>query len=105
MHDDKSNINKLSSISSKSNIILNIILLGYTLICIIPLILVISVSFTEENSLAINGYRFIPEKLSLYAYEFIFSTGSQVVIAYGITVLVTVLSFSVYPPVMRMLFI
>ncbi|HOP74658.1 MAG TPA: carbohydrate ABC transporter permease [Bacillota bacterium] len=90
MRKEQADFNSLSAVSGKTNAVLNIILLGYALICILPLILVVAVSFTDETTLAIHGYRFFPEKFSLYAYEFIFSTGSQVVSAYGITILVTV---------------
>ena len=38
-----------------------------------------------------NGYRFIPEKLSLYAYEYIISAGENILKSYGVTILVTVL--------------
>lgn len=91
MGKEQTEFNRLSAVSAKTNAILNIILLGYALVCILPLVLVISVSLTDESTLALYGYRFFPKKVSIYAYEFIFSTGSQVVSAYGITILVTVL--------------
>jgi len=91
MGKEQTEFNRLSAVSAKTNAILNIILLGYALVCILPLVLVISVSLTDESTLALYGYRFFPKKFSIYAYEFIFSTGSQVVSAYGITILVTVL--------------
>jgi carbohydrate ABC transporter membrane protein 2, CUT1 family (TC 3.A.1.1.-) len=37
-----------------------------------------------------NGYRFIPEKWSLYAYEYIVSAGENILRSYGVTILVTV---------------
>lgn len=82
--------NRLNSISKKSNFLLNLILLIYGLLCIIPLVLIISASFTEEKMLAINGYSFIPQNFTTYAYNFIFSNTPQVMTAYGISILVTV---------------
>ncbi len=38
-----------------------------------------------------NGYRFIPEKFSLYACEYIVSAGENILRSYGVTILVTVL--------------
>lgn len=62
----------------------------YALICIVPLLLIIAVSMTDEKIIALKGYNFIPEKLSSYAYEFIFSNGGQILNAYGVTIFVTV---------------
>ena len=58
--------------------------------CVIPFIFVIIISFTDEQSLTMNGYRFIPEKWSLYAYEYIVSAGQNILKSYGVTILVTV---------------
>ncbi|HEX3044830.1 MAG TPA: carbohydrate ABC transporter permease [Bacillota bacterium] len=86
----KTNFNKLNSVSSGWNILLNLILLGYALFCIMPLILLIMASLTEEKTLAINGYSFIPAKFTAYAYDYIFKNTPQVITAYGITIFVTV---------------
>jgi putative aldouronate transport system permease protein len=87
---EKVDFNRLNSVSSKSNFVMNLILFVYALLCIVPLLLTIAVSFTEEKTLAINGYSFFPQKFSTYAYEFIFSMGGQVWNAYTITLIVTV---------------
>lgn len=59
-------------------------------LCIIPLLLTLSISFTDEYSLALDGYHFIPKVFSLKAYEYIFENGSAIWQAYGVTILVTV---------------
>lgn len=69
----------------------NIILTILSLISIVPFIFVIIISFTDENSLAMNGYRFIPEKWSTHAYSYILESGESILRSYGITILVTVL--------------
>ena len=66
-------------------------------LCIIPFLLIIMSSITEEHTLLMNGYSFFPEKFSLYAYTYIFSgNGVKVVHGYvvsiGVTVVGTVLS-------------
>nr|WP_330397910.1 carbohydrate ABC transporter permease [Lachnoclostridium sp. An169] len=43
----------------------------------------------------LNGYSFFPEKLSLYAYEYIIMNGDKIFRAYGITIFVTVVGTSV----------
>lgn len=37
-----------------------------------------------------NGYRFIPEKWSLFAYNYIIEAGENIIRSYGVTILVTV---------------
>ena len=45
---------------------------------IIPMILLVMSSVTDNNTLISNGYSFFPEKFSLYAYQYIFKTGNAV---------------------------
>ena len=85
----EADFNRLGRISRKSNIVLNLILLAYSIFCIIPLLMSVVVSFTDERTLTGNGYSFFPAKLSTYAYEFMFSMANQVVNAYIISIIVT----------------
>lgn len=80
-----------SRIKKPTNVLFNIILTILLLISIVPFIFVIIISFTDENSLAMNGYRFIPEKWSTHAYSYILESGESILRSYGITILVTVL--------------
>jgi putative aldouronate transport system permease protein len=88
---DVNDFNRLNSITKKSNVILNIILAVYSLLCLVPLLLMISASLTDEKALAISGYKFIPDfdKITTYAYSYIITNTPQVVTAYGITILIT----------------
>jgi putative aldouronate transport system permease protein len=61
----------------------------FTLSCVLPLILLILASFTDEQVLIIKGYSFLPEKFSLAAYEYIFKASTTIFRAYGVTCLVT----------------
>ena len=80
----------LKSISRGSNALLNFGFIIYSVLCIAPLLLVIAVSFTDEKTIYRSGYSYIPEKLSLAAYKFVFTNVDQVMHAYGVTILVTV---------------
>ena len=82
---------KYNQIKKPTNVLFNIFLAILSLICVIPFIFVIIISITDEESLTMNGYRFIPEKLSLYAYEYIVSAGENILRSYGVTILVTIL--------------
>lgn len=57
-------------------IIGNILMMLAALAAIIPLILLVSSSFTENNALIKYGYRFFPTVFSTEAYSYVFSTGS-----------------------------
>ena len=81
---------RYNQIKKPTNILFNIILALLSFICVVPFIFVIIISITDEQSLTMNGYRFIPEKLSLYAYEYIISAGENIIRSYGVTILVTV---------------
>lgn len=87
MEDQQSEYNK---IKKSTNVLFNVILIILSLLSVIPFIFVIIISFTDEEALAMNGYRFIPEKWSLYAYEYIVSAGENILRSYGVTILVTV---------------
>lgn len=57
---------------------------------VFPLLLVLSASFTDENTLSKYGYNLIPIKFSTFAYQYILRDPSQLVQSYGVSMLVTV---------------
>lgn len=57
---------------------------------LLPILLIIIASFTEETSLLQNGYSFIPKAWSFDAYYYIIKQGSVILRAYGVSILVTV---------------
>ena len=59
------------------------------LFCIVPLVLMATVSLSSETSL-VHGYRFIPDEWSLDAYSFLWAKRATIFRAYGLTILVTV---------------
>ena len=87
LEDEQCEYNK---IKKSTNVLFNVILSILSLLSVIPFIFVIIISFTDEQSLTMNGYRFIPEKWSLYAYEYIVSAGESILRSYGVTILVTI---------------
>ena len=80
----------INRISKKADIALNIWFAIWTLVCVLPLLLVVIVSFSSEQSIFENGYSFFPSEWSLAAYEFFFKLGDQLIRSYGITIFVTV---------------
>lgn len=60
-----------------------------SLACVLPFILLIASSFTAEDYLIADGYRFIPGEFSIEAYRYLWQHSSQILRGYGITILVT----------------
>ena len=69
----------------------HIVMVFLSLCCILPFVLLIASSFTDENELIRSGYSFIPAKFSLDAYAYMFKSSNKIFNAYGITILVTVI--------------
>ena len=73
-----------------ANIILHIIFILMTVMCLFPLLLVLSISFSSNSSIMEYGYSIIPREFSLEAYEYILETPITIIRAYGITIFNTV---------------
>ncbi|WP_100407574.1 carbohydrate ABC transporter permease [Bacillus solitudinis] len=68
----------------------HIILASISIFCIIPFVLLVISSFTDEMSILQNGYSFFPEKFSTQAFVYLWEQKNQLIRAYGITIFVTV---------------
>lgn len=71
--------------------IINVVLMLIAATCIIPFLLLVISSLTEEVSIVKNGYSFFPAKWSFAAYKYLEANASMILHAYGITVFVTVI--------------
>lgn len=78
------------AISKGSNIAINIVFSIYTILCLMPLVLIIMISFTDERTVLINGYSFFPEKFSLSAYQFLLEDWRQITKSLGVSLFVTI---------------
>ena len=85
-----------NSVSVPTEIIINIIMILFCAICVVPFIFVVIISFTSEQSIAQIGYSFIPKSWSLDAYKYAFEMGASLWRSYFnsffITVVGTILS-------------
>jgi putative aldouronate transport system permease protein len=61
----------------------------FSAICIVPLVLVLAISLTNENVIFRYGFSFIPRSFSLSAYKAMFYPGSSLVRGYGISLFIT----------------
>ncbi|MCL6458472.1 MAG: hypothetical protein K6T85_10755, partial [Gorillibacterium sp.] len=62
---------KVNEISNLSNLLINIFFWIYTGLCVIPLLLVVIVSFSDETDVLIKGYSFFPKSLDVASYAFL----------------------------------
>ena len=62
----------------------------FALLCIIPFVFVIIISFTSEDSIRQIGYSFAPLSWSTQAYGYVFSLGRQLWLSYFNSFLITV---------------
>lgn len=70
-------------------IVINIILIFLTLCSLLPFVLLIMSSVTQESALIADGYQFWPSVFSLDAYRYIIAKAGTIFRAYGITMFVT----------------
>ncbi|WNR44531.1 carbohydrate ABC transporter permease [Paenibacillus roseipurpureus] len=82
------NVNELKP---AGKMMIHAIISAYAVLCVIPFILVVAISVTDEKTLGQMGYSFLPTKLSIDAYRYILTGSNMVIQAYGITILTTVL--------------
>lgn len=71
------------------NVISYVFLAVLAAVCLLPFLLVISGSFTEQYAIQLHGYQLIPETFSLDAYKMLFRIPEEIVRAYGVTIFVT----------------
>lgn len=86
----KSAVLKFTQIKTSTNILFNCLMITLCLICVIPILLVISVSFTAEESLNQYGYRLFPETFSFDGYSYLYKQKDIILPALLVSVFVTV---------------
>ncbi|MBQ8232446.1 MAG: carbohydrate ABC transporter permease [Lachnospiraceae bacterium] len=71
---------------------LHVLFLIMTITYIVPFLMVISVSFTDEKALVREGYHLIPSEFSTAAYRMVFSDPTQLLNSYGTTIIFTAIA-------------
>ena len=78
---------------SKDRVVFNIVayvVLGIlSVCCLLPFLLVLSGSFSDQTSILTHGYQLIPEIFSLDAYTTLFKIPGELLQAYAVTIFVT----------------
>jgi putative aldouronate transport system permease protein len=85
------NVLRFTQISTPVNIIFHLLLIGFSLACIIPFVLIISISLSPEQAINEYGYQLIPRAVSSEGFMFLIKQRTLIMRALGMSVLVTVL--------------
>lgn len=72
------------------NRVATVILSVLVVIALLPIVLIIVASFTDETTLLRDGYTFLPKKFSTDAYYYMVKQGVTIVRAYGVSFFVTI---------------
>ena len=72
-------------------ILMHIFMIVLVLCCVLPFLLMVLTSLTDETALIRNGYSFFPEKFSLVTYSYIIKSASTIFRGYFMTIVVTVI--------------
>lgn len=70
-------------------LLIHLLFILLSLAVVLPFLLVVAVSLTDEASLTDNGYQFLPESFSLEAYRYLLDAPDILLRAYGVTITVT----------------
>ena len=91
---------------SVSGAVINLFFIIGSLMFILPFVLIISASFTDETALLESGYGLIPSQFSVEAYKYVFRTPQQLIDSYKIIIIyslaatffgVVIMSMMAYP--------
>jgi putative aldouronate transport system permease protein len=80
---------KLTQIGPVANVVFHVVLCSFALVCVIPMLLVVAVSFSSETSINQSGYSFCPKIVSFDAYAYLFKQRHVMLQALWMSILVT----------------
>jgi len=84
-------LEKFNQIHKPTNAVFNIIFIILSLICVVPVLFVLSVSFSTEKSIQDFGYHLIPKVFSMESYTFLMKQNVVIMRALGISLFVTII--------------
>ncbi|MGN8631535.1 carbohydrate ABC transporter permease [Blautia sp. HCP3S3_G3] len=80
----------MNRVSAKWNIIFSILLIFCAMMVILPMALMVVVSFSSSESIKKAGYTFLPQEWSLEGYRYLLEMGDQILRSYRITIIYSV---------------
>ncbi|MBS5586073.1 MAG: carbohydrate ABC transporter permease [Clostridiales bacterium] len=87
----------------RGQIALHVFFILVSLCYILPLILMVSVSFTEENAIVSGGFSLVPQPFSTEAYQLAFRNPKQLIDSYKVTTIVSFAGMALHVFVMSIM--
>ena len=81
--------NKFQIILRKT--VAHIVLVCAAALCLVPFLIIVSSSFSSESVITVHGYGIFPRDITLNAYKTVMGTSSDLIRAYGVTVVTTII--------------
>lgn len=81
---------KINAIKTPTEILLHLFFLLFSVTCIFPVLVVLGVSLTDQDTIYLHGYNLIPKVFSAAAYEYLFRDIGPILDAYMVSIFVTV---------------
>lgn len=75
--------------NEKTALWVHIFFIFIAVICIVPFMVIVSASFSDEIDLAYYGFKVLPKKVDFTAYAYLFKNPSTIVNAYIVTIIIT----------------
>lgn len=89
-----SNVKSYQKVSKWADILIHTFFIALSLACILPILLIVAISFSSEKMLTLNGYKFWPDEIDTSAYHHLFTNSATLVKAYGVSIMVTCIGAS-----------
>ncbi len=88
----QSSFSRINRVKPLTNVLFSALMIICAVLTVLPVLLVVSISISDNYSLTKIGYSFIPLKVNFSAYESLFKAGTQLLDSYVITIVITVVS-------------
>jgi putative aldouronate transport system permease protein len=85
----KSNILRFTSVGPVTNGVFNFVLLILAAVCLVPVLLVVAISFSDQMTVQESGYRLIPRLVSFEGYTFLYEQRAMILRSLGMSLFVT----------------
>jgi putative aldouronate transport system permease protein len=82
-------VKSYQKMSKLADILLHMVFIAFSLACIMPIVLIVAISFSNEKLLTLTGYKFWPDQFDGSAYQYLFTNSATLAKAYGVSLSVT----------------
>jgi putative aldouronate transport system permease protein len=80
---------RFMQIKPLTNAFFHIVMLFLVLVCVVPILLVVAISFSDQTEIQNYGYRLIPKVVSFEGYKFLYDQRDMILRALGMSLFVT----------------